>query len=261
MVNGQCVLITGASSGIGAACAEVFAAADARLILWARRQERLEALAEQLRQQWQSTVLTQVVDVRDRPQILAALEALPAAMDNVQILINNAGLSRGLEPFAEAEISDWEEMIDTNLKGLLYVSRAILPQMIAQQQGHIINIGSIAGHQVYPGGHVYCATKAAVQALSQGLRLDLLGTPIRVTEIDPGLVATEFSEVRFHGDRPRAAAVYRDLTPLTARDVAEVVLFAATRPAHVNLNQIVLMPVDQASTTAIYRRKAGNSSP
>ncbi|XFA72947.1 SDR family NAD(P)-dependent oxidoreductase [Thermosynechococcaceae cyanobacterium Okahandja] len=139
------------------------------------------------------------------------------------------------------------------MKGLLYVSRAILPQMIAQQQGHIINIGSIAGHQVYPGGHVYCATKAAVQALSQGLRLDLLGTPIRVTEIDPGLVETEFSEVRFHGDRPRAAAVYRDLTPLTARDVAEVVLFAATRPAHVNLNQIVLMPVDQASTTAIYR--------
>ncbi len=261
MISGQCVLITGASSGIGAACAEAFAAAGARLILWARRQDRLAALKERLQQQGHPNVVTQTVDVRDRGQVLAALAALPAEMAKVHILINNAGLSRGLEPFAVADVNDWEEMIDTNLKGLLYVSRAILPQMIEQQQGHIINIGSIAGHQVYPGGHVYCATKAAVQALSQALRLDLLGTPIRVTEVDPGMVVTEFSEVRFHGDRQRAAAVYRGMTPLTAADVAEVVLFAATRPAHVNLNQIVLMPVDQASTTAIYRREADNPSP
>lgn len=255
MVKQQVVLITGASSGIGAACAEVFAAAGAQLILWARRQDRLEALANRLRQQGTTTVFTQAVDVRNRPQVLAALADLPAALANIDVLINNAGLSRGLEPFAEAEINDWEEMIDTNLKGLLYVTRAILPRMIARHSGHIINIGSIAGHQVYPGGHVYCATKAGVQALSQGLRLDLLGTPIRVTEIDPGMVATEFSEVRFHGDRQRAAAVYRDMTPLSAHDVAEVVLFAATRPAHVNLNQIVVMPVDQASTTMVYRHR------
>ncbi|WP_448527215.1 SDR family NAD(P)-dependent oxidoreductase [Parathermosynechococcus lividus] len=254
MIQEQVVLITGASSGIGAACAEVFAAAGARLILWARRQERLDTLAKRLPQE--CTVLTQAVDVRDRPQVLAALGSLPPDMANIQILINNAGLSRGLEPFAEAQISDWEEMIDTNLKGLLYVTRAILPEMIARQQGHIINVGSIAAHQVYAGGHVYCATKAGVQALSQGLRLDLLGTPIRVTEIDPGMVATEFSEVRFHGDRQRAAAVYRGMTPLSAHDVAEVILFAATRPAHVNLNQIVLMPVDQASTTMVYRRNS-----
>lgn len=254
IMQDQIVFITGASSGIGKACAEVFAAAGARLILAARRGDRLTALAAELQGQHQTEVLSLALDVSDRPQVEARLSQLPPAWQAIDVLVNNAGLSRGLDKLQTGSIQDWEEMIDTNVKGLLYMTRTILPGMLERQRGHIINIGSIAGHQTYPNGNVYCATKAAVRALTEGLKLDLFGTPIRVSTVDPGLVETEFSEVRFRGDRDRAKTVYQGLQPLTGKDVAEVVLFCATRPPHVNLNEIILMPTDQASATLINRR-------
>ena len=195
------------------------------------------------------------LDVRDRTQVMLTLQSLPHEWTTIQVLVNNAGLSRGLDPFQEASLDDWEEMIDTNLKGLLYVTRTLLPGMVARNQGHIVNIGSIAGHQTYPRGNVYCATKAAVRALTEGLKQDLLGTSIRVSTVDPGLVETEFSKVRFHGDDDRARSVYQGLTPLTPEDVAEVVLFCVTRPAHVNLSEILLVPTDQATATMVHRPK------
>jgi 3-hydroxy acid dehydrogenase / malonic semialdehyde reductase len=247
------VMITGASSGIGAACAHQFAAAGARLLLVARRQERLQDLAVQLQQDFQTATHLLTLDVRDREAVQNQLAALPDPWTEIDILVNNAGLSRGLDPFQTADLNDWEEMLDTNVKGLLYVTRTLLPGMIERGRGHIINLGSIAGHQTYPKGHVYCASKAAVRAINEGLKLDLLGTPIRVSTVDPGMVNTEFSQVRFHGDKARADAVYAGLTPLTAADIADVVMFCATRPAHVNINEVVLMPVDQASATQVCR--------
>jgi serine 3-dehydrogenase len=193
--------------------------------------------------------------VRDRAAVELAIGSLPSPWSEVDILINNAGLSRGLDKLYLGDIEDWEEMIDTNIKGLLYLTRYVLPGMVDRGSGHIINIGSIAGHQTYPGGNVYCGSKAAVKAISEGLKLDLLGTPIRVTSIDPGMVETEFSQVRFHGDRERAKKVYEGIKPLTAQDVADVIFFCATRPAHVNINQVILMPVDQASATLVNRQK------
>ncbi len=256
-LNNQIVLITGASSGIGEACAHRFAEQGARLILTARRLNRLETLARKLTEKFAVEVQVAALDVRDRTQIESVLANLPADWQAINILVNNAGLSRGLDKLHEGLVQDWEEMLDTNVKGLLYVTRAILPGMVQRNRGHIINIGSIAGHQTYPGGNVYCASKAAVRALSEGLKLDLLGTAIRVSSVDPGLVETEFSAVRFHGDGDRAAQVYRGLTPLTAEDVADVVVFCATRPAHVNINNVILMPVDQASTTMVNRHPIG----
>lgn len=253
-LTGQTVLITGASSGIGQASAVVFAEAGCRLILLARRLSRLEELAAALKDEYQAECLCLAADVREQDKIISTLKSLPADWQTIDILINNAGLSRGLERFDQALLSDWNEMIDANIKGLLYVTHTVLPGMLERGQGQIINIGSIAGLQVYPGGHVYCGTKAAVQAITEGLKQDLLGTPIRVSCIDPGLVETEFSQVRFHGDTERAKKVYEGLKPLTGRDVAEVILFCATRPAHVNLNQIVLMPTAQASTTRVHRQ-------
>lgn len=253
-MQNQIVFITGASSGIGKACAEVFAEAGARLILAARRRDRLDSLATELQDAYQTEVLCLELDVCDRTQVEAALGKLPDNWQNISVLVNNAGLSRGLNKLQEGSIQDWEEMIDTNVKGLLYVTRTVLPGMVERQQGHVINIGSIAGHQTYPNGNVYCATKAAVRALTEGLKLDLVGTPIRVSTVDPGLVETEFSDIRFRGDRDRAKTVYQGLTPLTGRDIAEVVLFCATRPPHVNLNEIVVMPTDQASATLVHRR-------
>jgi serine 3-dehydrogenase len=172
----------------------------------------------------------------------------------VDILINNAGLSRGLDKLHEASIQDWEEMIDTNIKGLLYMTRSLVPGMVSRGRGHVINIGSIAGHQTYPGGSVYCATKAAVKSISEGLKQDLLGTPVRVSSVDPGMVETEFSNVRFHGDTERAKKVYKGLTPLTPDDVADVIFFCATRSPHVNISEVILMPVDQASVTLVNRQ-------
>jgi serine 3-dehydrogenase len=253
-MQNQLVFVTGASSGIGAACAQRFAEAGARLLLAARRKDRLESLANQLQHQFGTEFHLLELDVRDRAGVSAQLGALPAEWTGIDVLVNNAGLSRGLDTFQEADLDDWEEMIDTNMKGLLYVTRTLLPGMIARNHGHVINIGSTAGHQTYPKGNVYCATKVAVRAITEGLKLDLLGTPIRVSTVDPGLVETEFSEVRFHGDTEKAKSVYTNLTPLTAADVADVVFFCATRPAHVNINEVLLMPVDQASPTFIHRR-------
>ena len=247
------VLITGASSGIGASCAQVFAQAGANLILTARRIDRLEALAQQLRGEFGISVYPVQLDVRDRDRVELVFQSLPPEWTDIEILINNAGLSRGMEKLHEGSIEDWEEMIDANLKGLLYVSRAIVPGLVSRGKGHIVNIGSIAGRHAYPGGNVYCASKAGVRAISQGLKLDLLGTPIRVSEIDPGLVETEFSVVRFHGDEERAKTVYDGLTPLTPDDVADVVFFCTTRPARVNISEVLLVPTDQATATQVSR--------
>ncbi|BAZ70205.1 short-chain dehydrogenase/reductase SDR [Fischerella sp. NIES-4106] len=256
-LQNRIVLITGASSGIGAACAKVFASAGAKLILAARRQERLQELADSLVETYHGKsgqIHLLQLDVRDRSAVESAISSLPSAWSEIDILINNAGLSRGLDKLYKGKFEDWEEMIDTNIKGLLYLSRYVVPGMVSRDRGHVINIGSIAAYQTYPGGNVYCGTKAAVRAISEGLKQDLLGTLVKITSVDPGMVETEFSEVRFHGDTERADKVYQGLTPLTGEDVADVVFFCATRPAHVNINQVILMPVDQASTTLVNRR-------
>jgi serine 3-dehydrogenase len=250
----QIVLITGASSGIGAACAQTFAAAGARLILTARRFDRLKQLAAELEQQFQTSSYLLECDVSDSAAVTTALEGLPDDWASIDVLINNAGLSRGLDKLHQANLQDWEEMIDTNIKGLLYVTRAIVPGMVSRNHGHVVNIGSIAGHQTYPGGNVYCATKAAVRALSEGLKMDLLGTPIRVSSVDPGMVETEFSQVRFHGDHERASTVYQGVTPLTPADIAEIVLFCVTRPPHVNISDLIVLATAQASATMVYRQ-------
>jgi 3-hydroxy acid dehydrogenase/malonic semialdehyde reductase len=250
MLNNKTVLITGASSGIGKACAALLAKAGANLILCARRKDRLEKLSQELHQAFSVTVEQIVLDVRDQAQITQ----LPASLlQKIDILINNAGLARGLNKIQDGKIFDWEEMIDTNLKGLLYITHAILPFMIKKNQGQIINIGSIAGREPYPNGNVYCATKHAVHALTQCLRLDLFGTPIRVNLISPGLVETEFSVVRFHGDTDRAKLPYQGLTPLSAEDIAEAVLYCTTVPPHVNIAEIYLTPTAQANATMVHR--------
>jgi serine 3-dehydrogenase len=248
------VLVTGASSGIGAACARAFAGAGARLVLAARRADRLEALAAELRDAHGTESRLLELDVRDAEAVAAALGALPPEWAEVDVLVNNAGLGRGLEKVQEGDPAGWDEMVDTNVKGLLYVTRAVVPGMVARGRGHVVNIGSVAGHEVYPGGAVYCATKHAVGAITQGLRMDLLGTGVRVSTVDPGMVETEFSVVRFHGDRERADRVYAGMTPLVADDIADAVLWCATRPPHVNVDEIIIKPTDQASATLVSRR-------
>ncbi len=253
-LKNQIILITGASSGIGTACARIFAGAGAKLILAARRLERLQQLADDLVKEFGIEIHLLQLDVRDRSAVESAIATLPSAWSEIDILINNAGLSRGLDKLHEGSFQDWEDMIDTNVKGLLYVSRYVVPGMVSRDRGHVVNLGSIAGHQTYPGGNVYCASKAAVRAISEGLKQDLLGTQVRVTSVDPGMVETEFSEVRFHGDTERANKVYQGVKPLTADDVADVIFFCVTRSPHVNINEVVLMPVDQASATLVNRR-------
>ena len=248
------VLITGASSGIGSATARVFAQAGAKLILTARRQDRLEQLADELGKEFASSTHLLSLDVRDAIAVESAISNLSADWSSIDVLINNAGLSRGLEKLQAGSIQDWEEMIDTNIKGLLYLTRAVLPGMISRGRGHVVNLGSTAGHQTYPNGNVYCATKAAVRVISEGLKQDLLGTPVRVSSVDPGLVETEFSQVRFRGDTERAKKVYQGLTPLTPTDVADVIFFCATRPPHVNISEVLLMPTDQAGSMLFNRQ-------
>ncbi len=257
MLKDKTVLITGASAGIGAACAAAFAREGCRLILAARRMEKLTALAAQLRADHGADCHTIELDVRDRERVNAAIEGLPAEWASIDILVNNAGLSRGLDKIQDGLHSDWEEMIDTNVKGLLWLSRAVMPGMVARDRGHVINIGSVSGRQVYPGGNVYCATKFAVRALTQGMRIDLLGTKVRCSSVDPGLTETEFSEVRFHGDKERAEKTYQTFPPLKAEDIAEAVLFCATRPPHVNIHDILIMPQDQAAVYASHPRGIG----
>ena len=256
-VKDQIVLITGASAGIGMSCANLFAEVGAKLILAARRRSRLEQLGAELKEKFNSEIYLLPLDVRDRAAVESSLSSLPEAWASVDILVNNAGLSRGLDKLYQGSIEDWEEMIDANVKGLLYVTRNIVPGMVQRGRGHVVNIGSIAGRAAYPGGNVYCASKAAVRAISEGLKQDLLGTSVRVTEIQPGLVETEFSLVRFHGDAQRAEKVYDDLTPLTPDDIADVVFFAVTRSPHVNISEVLLVPTDQANATLVHRHRAG----
>jgi 3-hydroxy acid dehydrogenase / malonic semialdehyde reductase len=250
---GTRVLVTGASSGIGEACARRFAAEGADLILWARRRERLDQLASEL-QAHGSTPRIETIDVRERARVFAAARDLADAGVVPHILINNAGLASGLAPFQETDPADWDVMIDTNVKGLLNVSRALMPLMIDAGRGHIINIGSLAGHMTYPNGNVYAATKYAVRALTEGLNLDAAGTPIRVSSVDPGLVETEFSVVRFHGDADRARQVYTGICPLTGDDVADAVCYVAGTPEHVNIMDVVMVPTAQRNVYVVDRR-------
>lgn len=251
-LQGSCVLITGASSGIGRACAEAFAAQGTRLILAARRSDRLEELAGGL----DVPTLPVELDVRDRAAVEHVVGTLPPEWADVDVLVNNAGLAAGLDPLQDGDPDDWDRMVDTNVKGLLYVTRAVLPGMIARGRGHVVNIGSIAGHETYPNGAVYCATKAAVDRITTGLRLDVLGTGIKVSTIDPGLVETEFSTVRFHGDEERASRVYAGVTPLTGADIADAVVWVASRPAHVQVAEVIVFASAQASATSVHRGDA-----
>jgi len=248
------VFITGASSGIGRSCARAFAERGARLILAARRLQRLEEFAVGLKRKPGKDILLLKLDVRDQPAVERAVNGLPAEWAAIDVLVNNAGLSRGLDKIHEGKLEDWEEMIDANIKGLLYVSRAVIPGMVKRGRGHVINLGSIAGYEVYPGGNVYCATKFAVRALSKGMRIDLNGTPVRVSEVAPGMVETEFSLVRFHGDKERAGKVYQGLTPLSPDDIADAVVYCASRPPHVNIEAMIVMPTAQASATLAFRK-------
>jgi NADP-dependent 3-hydroxy acid dehydrogenase YdfG len=253
-LKGRIVLVTGASAGIGEACARAFAEQGARLVLAARRAARLEALAETLRAR--TDVLLLELDVRDADAVAERIGALPAEWAEVDVLVNNAGLGRGLDKLQDGSVPDWDEMVDTNVKGLLYVTRAVVPGMVARGRGHVINLGSVAGHEVYPGGAVYCATKYAVRAITQGLRLDVVGSGVRVSTVDPGMVETEFSVVRFHGDEDRARNVYRGLTALTPDDVADTIVWVASRPPHVCIDEVIIKPTDQASATVVHRRPA-----
>ncbi|MDQ3521949.1 MAG: SDR family NAD(P)-dependent oxidoreductase [Gemmatimonadota bacterium] len=248
------VLITGASAGIGAACARAFAAYGARLVLAARRVDRLEQLAADLERDHGTRSQLIALDVRDAGGVSSTLGSLPAQWGEIDVLVNNAGLGRGLDRVQEGDPAEWDEMIDTNVKGVLYVSRAVLPGMVKRGRGHVINLGSVAGHEVYPGGAVYCSTKHALDALTRGMRMDLLGTGVRVSTVDPGMVQTDFSVVRFRGDQERADKVYAGMTPLSPEDIADAVLWCATRPPHVNIDEIILKPLDQASATLVQRQ-------
>ncbi len=247
------VLITGATSGIGEACARKFAQNGDKVILTGRNTTRLEAIAAELKAQG-AEVLTLQFDVRNREAAKAAVEGLPADWRAIDVLVNNAGLALGLEPEYEGDYDDWDGMIDTNIKGLLTMTRLVVPGMVERNSGHIINVGSVAGDAAYAGGNVYCATKAAVKALSDGLRIDVANTAIRVTNLKPGLVETNFSNVRFHGDTDRAAKLYQGIKPLTGDDIADVAVYAANAPAHVQIAEVLILATHQASGSVIVRK-------
>lgn len=249
-LNNITVLITGASAGIGRACARAFASCGARLILAARRTERLEQLALEL--ETETHLLT--LDVTKQQDVGSSISSLPESWSEIDVLVNNAGLARGVAKMHEGDLEGWKEMIDTNIMGLLYVTRAVVPAMVERKKGHVINIGSIAGHEVYPGGNIYCATKHAVDAITKGLRIDLVDQPIRVSTVDPGLVETEFSLARFRGDSERAKKVYEGYTPLAPEDIAEAVVWVASRPPHVQIAEIIILPTDQASATVLHKK-------
>jgi len=248
-------LITGATSGIGEGCARKFADGGYNLILTGRRQEKLDLLAEELKNQTGAEIMTLCFDVRERKAAMEALETLPPEWKEVDVLINNAGLALGLEPEYEGDMNDWETMIDTNIKGLLTMTRLIVPGMVERNRGHVINIGSVAGDAAYAGGNVYCATKSAVKTLTDGLRIDLAQTAVRVTNVKPGLVQTRFSNVRFHGDDERADRVYQGIKPLTGDDIADVAFYAANAPAHVQIAEVLVLATHQASGSVIYREQ------
>lgn len=245
-------LITGATSGIGRATARLFAENGIRLVLCGRRQDRLQELQEELGDKTQ--VFGLLFDVRDREKVQASIDALPAEFSEIDILVNNAGNAHGLDPIQEGNPDDWDAMLDINVKGLLNVTQAVLPGMLKRQSGHIINIGSTAGKEVYPKGNVYCASKYAVDAINQGMRIDLNGKGIRVGAINPGLVETEFSEVRFKGDKEKASKVYQGYTPLKPEDIADIIYFVVSRPYHVNIADLTVMSLDQASSTIVNKK-------
>lgn len=253
-LKGKIVFITGASSGIGEACAREFAKLKANLILAARRKDRLKKLSDELENTNQIKVKCLEVDVRNFEDVQNKINSLESSWKQIDILVNNAGLAKGLEKIYEGKLSDWDEMIDTNVKGLLNVTRIVSPGMVERQSGHIINIGSTAGHEVYTYGNVYSATKFAVKSLTQSFRLDMLDKGIKVSSVDPGMVYSEFSKVRFSGDESRAEQVYKGIIPLSPNDVAEAVVFCATRPLNVNINEVILTPIQQASSTQVLRK-------
>jgi len=247
------VLITGATSGIGLACARKFAENGDKLILTGRNEQRLADIRKELSAKG-TEVITLTFDVRDRAKANQCLSELPKEWQAIDVLVNNAGLALGLEPEYEGNFDDWETMIDTNIKGLLTMTRLVVPGMVARNSGHVINIGSVAGDAAYAGGNVYCATKAAVKAITDGLRIDVANTPIRVTNLKPGLVETNFSNTRFHGDNQRAATVYQGITPLTGNDIADVAVYASNAPAHVQIAEVLILATHQASGSVIVRK-------
>ncbi|MCU7492754.1 MAG: SDR family oxidoreductase [Bacteroidota bacterium] len=253
-LKNKVVFITGATSGIGKACAEEFAKAGSNLILCARRIDILNIISENIRKEFGVKVYDFKLDVRNRKAVESAIDSLPEEWKNIDILVNNAGLAVGMNKFYEDNPDNWDVMIDTNVKGLLYVSRAVVPLMVKRDSGHIINLGSIAGQQAYPKGSVYCATKHAVDAITKSLRMDLVETKIKVSSIDPGMVETNFSVIRFEGDAEKAKNVYRGLDPLVGKDIAETIVFMASRPAHVVIADVVIYPVHQASATVSYKK-------
>lgn len=248
------ILITGASSGIGAGCARKFASEGARVILNSRSVNKLESLAQELKEKYGAECYVMPFDVCDRKAASAALEALPDEWKSIDVLINNAGLAVGVDKEHEGNLDEWDVVIDTNIRALLSMTRLVVPGMVERGCGHIINIGSIAGDAAYPGGSVYCASKAAVKALSDGLRIDLVDTPLRVTNIKPGLVETNFSVVRFRGDKERADNVYKGIQALTGDDIAEVAYFAASAPEHMQVAEILVMPTNQATGTIVSKK-------
>jgi 3-hydroxy acid dehydrogenase/malonic semialdehyde reductase len=245
--------ITGATAGIGKATAEIFAKNGYHLILTGRRKDRLEEFSRQLQEKYKTEVLCLNFDVRNIKEVQTAVDSIPEKWRKINVLVNNAGLAVGLNSIQEGVLDDWERMIDTNVKGLLYITRTLAPLLIANGSGHIVNLGSIAGKEVYANGNVYCATKHAVDALSKSMRIDLLPHHIKVTAIHPGMVETEFSIVRFKGDEDRAQNVYKGVKPLSAEDIAETIYWTASRPAHVNINDIIIMPAVQANSTTVLR--------
>ena len=254
-LRGRWALVTGATSGFGLATARALAAEGCHVAITGRREDRLRATAAEIAKGHKVETVPLRFDVRDLAQVRSALEGAPGLLGKLDILVNNAGLALALDPLQAGDPADWDQMIDTNVKGLLYVSRTVLPGMVERERGHVVNIGSIAGHQTYAGGAVYSATKYAVRAITDALRYDVLGKGIRVSNVEPGLAETEFGEVRFKGDAARAKTVYEGMTALSAEDVAEAVVWCLTRPAHVNVQSVLILPTDQASAHAVNRRK------
>ncbi len=252
-LKNKTVFITGATSGIGKACAYAFAREGANIIISARRLNLVNEIAQDIKIKFVVNVFAFQLDVSNHNDVNKTINSLPAGFKKIDILINNAGLGRGLNKFYEDNPDGWEEMIDTNVKGLLYVTHAILPQMVERKSGHIINIGSIAGHEAYAKGSVYCATKHAVTAITKSLRMDLIDKNIRVSTIDPGLVETGFSDVRFYGDKEKAKSVYKGYSPLSADDIADAVVFVASRKQHVNIAQMIVFPTAQAAATMVHK--------
>jgi 3-hydroxy acid dehydrogenase / malonic semialdehyde reductase len=252
-LKNRIVFISGATSGIGKSCAYAFAKEGANLIINARRKNMIDEIAQDLKSKFGVKIYSFKLDVRNKNEVDDSIKSLPDEWKNIDILVNNAGLAKGFNKFYEDDPQNWEEMIDTNIKGLLFVTKAILPGMIERKFGHIINIGSIAGHSAYPKGAVYCATKHAVDAITHSLRMDIIDKNILVSTIDPGLVETNFSNIRFDGDADKAKTVYKGLTPLTGDDIADAVIYCASRPPHVNIAEITLLAARQASATVVYR--------